>query len=276
MFSHLFKNRNVSESHVFLSFLLFVILGVCASLYLSRALIIEATWQDLHSPRLALFLTDDARFAFKMGDYYFNVRGSGVYDLDLARAAYEKANHINPRLPLAHYELARVYFVLGNPLQATEEINRELLVNPSNLRALYIRGLIEGTAGDLVSAANDFRAFTKWARTEWAGYNDLAWVLEKNGDYAGAKEATLLGLKNAHGAENNPWLWNSLGVAELNLGEKTNASNDFKKALELSRVLTLRDWQRSYPGNDPASAAGGLQNFQDAIEKNLRYASEPI
>lgn len=273
-----FKNYNFQkhEEHLFLLFSIFVIMGCMASIFLSRPYIVGMIWRDLNSPQMALFLTDNARFAFEMGDYYFNARGSGVYNLDLARVSYEKATTLTYQLPLAHYQLARVYFVLGNVSMATAEINRELVVNPTNLRALYIRGLIEGTAGDLVSAVQDFRAFTKWAPTEWAGYNDLAWVLSKSGDYVGAKEASLAGLKSAHGAESNPWLWNSLGVAELNLKEYVEASIAFKKAFTLAEKMELKDWRRAYPGNDPASALDGLQKFRDAISENLRRTSNRI
>lgn len=274
----LFKNHG-PQKHVerlFLFFLFFVILGCATSLFLSRPYIVGMIWRDLNSPSMALFLTDDARFAFEMGNYYFNVYDKGVYDLDLAAAAYERATSLNPKLPLARYQLARVYFVLGYAREAMAEINHELGVNPNNLRALYIRGLIEGTAGDYSSAVQDFGAFIKWAPTEWAGYNDLAWILEKSGDYAGAKNAALAGLKNAHAAESNPWLWNSLGVAELNLKDYAEAGAAFRKALMYAAKMEPRDWRRAYPGNDPILAEAGLREFQDVIEENLRRASNSM
>ncbi|MBI3627625.1 MAG: hypothetical protein HY220_02675 [Candidatus Sungbacteria bacterium] len=208
----------------------------------------------------------DAKLASGIGAYYFN---GGAYNLDIAEKAYRKAVTIDPRIFWGHYQLARIYFIEGKFDQAISETAKELGANPGNLRTLYVRGLIYGTQGDLVKAEDNFRRFTEWAPSEWAGYNDLAWVYSKDGKFKEAKETIRLAMRKIPNADTNPWLWNALGVAELNLGEK-DAQNSFESALNLAHHLSLQDWYKAYPGNQKDDAAQGLDQFKAAIKENLR------
>ena len=122
-------------------------------------------------------------------------------------------------MPGGHYQLARIAFVRSDFDTALREINAELAANPENLRSLYVRGLIygyRGLLGDLALAESDFTRFTEWAPSEWAGYNDLAWILAKEGKYQEIETVMARALKNVPGGTENPWLWNMLGVARLN------------------------------------------------------------
>lgn len=238
--------------------------------FISRDSLARLAWEKINRPDLALALLDkDEKFAISLGSYYFN---GGAYDLKKAKKAYEKALKSEHDPLWANYQLARVYFVEGDNAKALEYINKELKSNPENLRSLYVRGLIygyRGQAGDLEKAEADFRRFTGWSPKEWAGYNDLAWILSKQEKYGEAEKALNLAFKEISEAENNPWLWNALGVAELNLKKYPVAANSFKKAKKLAEKLTLKDWQHSYPGNNPASAEEGFSAFIAAIEENL-------
>src|SRR3989344_4940695 len=212
----------------------------------------------------------DAAEAVRLGNYYFN--GAGGDDLEKAEAGFTKAVEIDPKILWGHYQLARVYFVKGEKDRALEEINKELEVNPENLRSLYVRGLIYGYMPDLQRAEADFLRFTRWAPKEWAGYNDLAWILAKQGKYAEAEKAAEDGIKEAIGGGENAWLWNSLGVAQLNLEKYNDAEKSFRKALELARNMTENEWARAYPGNNPKGSSGGLRSFKAAVEANLSKA----
>jgi len=249
------------------------------SFFISRDAMARFAWQKYRSPKMAILLDgSDANLAMFIGNYYFNgVIGGGKYNPDVAFKAYKKAVSINPKILWGHYQLARIYFVKGNFDKAIEEINKELEANPENLRSLYVRGLIYGyrnQAGDLEKAESDFLRFTKWAPKEWAGYNDLAWILSKQGQYSEAEKTINLAFKEALDAKNNPWLWNALGVAELNLKEYASAKKSFENALTLAKKLTLNDWSHSYPGNDPSTSRDGLTAFISAINENLRRASQ--
>lgn len=245
--------------------------------FLSGNVLARFVWQNYRWPvAVSILNRSDADLAMFIGNYYFNgVIGSKEYDIDTAEKAFQKAISINPKILWGHYQLARILFVKGDNGAALKEINRELEANPENLRSLYVRGLIygySGKSGDFEKAEADFQSFTLWAPKEWAGYNDLAWILSKQGKYMEAEKAIVLALKEASDGGENPWLWNALGVAELNLKKYSSAADSLKKAKELAENLTEKEWRGSYPGNNPASAKEGLLAFLEAINENLRRA----
>lgn len=255
--------------YISISILAIAVLGF----FLSQDALARLAWQRYGRADMALALVrNDAGLAAQLGNYYFS---GGAYDLARAKNAYMKAVAADDKILWGHYQLARIIFVQGDFENSIVEINRELEANPENLRSLYVRGLIYGyrnLGGDLEKAEADFRRFTEWAPREWAGYNDLAWVLSKAGKYREARDTVKKAFQEIPDAGKNPWLWNSLGVAELNLGNYGNAERAFAKAKELALGLTEKEWRISYPGNNPGSAAEGLRAFRGALEENLSRA----
>jgi len=244
----------------------------------SRDNMAQFAWHDLESPGLALALVrSDPGLAMELGLYYFN---GGVYELDNAQKAFKKALKIDPRLPLGNYHLARVYFANGRGAgrKALKTINKEIKINPENVRAYYVRGVIRGygvTLGytdNYTGAIEDFAHFVEWNPMHWAGHNDLIWVLSAKGDYQEAKEAALRSFEVVPEAETNPWLWNGLGLAQLNIEEYKDAEISFKKAYELAKELAEGDWRRAYPGNNPANDRSSIKLFVRAIAENLRVS----
>jgi len=104
------------------------------------------------------------------------------------------------------------------------------------------------------------------------GYNDLAWILAKEGKYAEAEKAAQKGIKEALDGNKNPWLWNSMGVAQLNLKKYSEAKKSFEAVKKLAQNLTLQEWQRAYPGNNPEESARGLDAFKIAVQANFNTA----
>lgn len=244
----------------------------------SRDYLANLVWQKYGKPDLALVLVErDADLAMLLGSYYFGgTFGESEYDLAKAKRAYKKAVKADPSILWGHYQLARIYFVEGDFGRALSEISRELEANPENLRALYVRGLIYGyqnQQGDLERAEEDFGRFTEWIPKEWAGYNDHAWVLSRLGRHGDARRVIRSAFENTPDSASNPWLWNALGLAELNLGDLESARESFTVALKFARKLTAGDWVRAYPGNDPADAESGLTAFREAIEENIQRSS---
>lgn len=215
----------------------------------------------------------DVDLLTNLGDYYF---GGGEYNLIKAKRAYEKALSATSTPPLwTHYQLGRIYFVEGSYNKALEEVNLELKYYPENLRSLYVRGLIYGyrnSPGDLERAEADFRRFVEWAPKEWGGYNDLSWILLKQGKDDEVKEVLSKAFIEVPDAEKNPWLWNQKGVAELNLKEYANAATSFESALILANALSIEEWQKAYSANDPGQVENGLSDFRKALEENLQKA----
>lgn len=239
-------------------------------------------WSEWRAGPLALALDrSDANLAFAIGNHFFGNQaaigtgGDRPYDLPLARRAFSRAVAIDSSLPLAHYMRARIEFIQSDFSAALTDLATERALFPDNGRALYMRGLTyayRGLPGDLARAEQDFREFVAWAPREWAGYNDLAFVLAKDGQYARAAMALEEGIERADGGDENPWLWNALGVMELNSGNPTEAISALTKAQAFATSLTEAEWQKAYPGNDPRSARAGIEAMQASIARNLMAA----
>lgn len=239
-------------------------------------------WEQYRFAPVALALDrTDGRLALAIGNYYFgNQTAIGTaderpYDLPLAEKAYGKAIKIDPSLSLAHYMRARIEFVRSDFFAALADLNATLARSPENKRPLYFRGLTyayRGQAGDLALAEQDFRAFVAWAPKEWAGYNDLAFVLAKEKKYADAAEVLKEAIATAKGGAQNPWLWDALGVMQLNLGKPSSAVASLAKAQTFAGSLTETSWQKAYPGNNPALAKEGVEALQKGVAKNVLAA----
>ena len=242
-------------------------------------------WSEWRAGALALALDrSDAPLAATIGAYYFgnqfatDASEERPYDLSLARNAFGKAIEINPSMPFTRYLRARVEFVQSDFDAALEDLNTELRLSPENKRTLYMRGLVytyRGEAGDLSLAEQDFRTFVASMPKEWAGYNDLAFVLAKEGQYEHAAAVLKEGILKAEGGSKNPWLWDALGIMELNLGNSSTALDALIKAQGFAASLTSDDWQQAYPGNSPAGASDGIRAMRVGIARNLitAYAS---
>lgn len=266
-------------------------LGALASIVLAMAVLFYTpastvaaryTWNQWHTGELALILDKrDAALAFTIGEYYFgNQSAIGTpaarpYDLSLAEKAYGKAIEINSSIAFARYMRARIEFVRADFDAAVADLNAELSLYPANKRTLYMRGLTyayRGLPGDLSLAEDDFKTFILWTPREWAGYNDLAFVLAKENKYADAAKVLKEGIAKADDGAANPWLWDALGVMELNLNENKAALASLIKAQALAAPLTDIDWQRAYPGNNPSKAHSGIEAIKNGIARNVLKA----
>ena len=226
-------------------------------------------WQQTHFASLATFLaTRDAALRFEIGNYYF---GGGAYNTQKAEEYFKKALEIESDIQGAHYQLARVYFIRGDFYTALNEINKEIELYPDFKRSYYVRGLIYGYAKQPDKATADFKEFLKWKPESWAGHNDLAWVYFMKGDYKNSAETAREGLVSS---PNNVWLLNSLGVALLNEGKLTEAKEALTKAQTAAEAMTLADWGKSYPGNNPSVYGDGLDAMRASIKRNLALIAD--
>jgi tetratricopeptide (TPR) repeat protein len=247
------------------------IIGICAIFFWHDTIGVWF-WQRFHTERIALLLhRDDPDMLFEMGNSHFG--GSGSYDIALAQRYYTETLRLRYTFPEAHYQLGRTYFINGKFSSALFEIRETLRYNPEFKKAYYMYGLISGYANDLDGALWGFSEFIKRDDFNWAGYNDLAWVYFKKGDYQKVKEVSEQGLSKA---PNNPWLNNIYGTALLNLGNHEDALIAFRLALEQSEQLTALDWGRSYPGNDPRIYASGIEEMRNTIRNNIQLAEKTL
>lgn len=220
---------------------------------------------------------DDAGEAFERAEHYFNERN---YDLECARVAYARAAELDPQVDKwLWYQFGRIDFLEGAFDGAIYKFDRQVEYFGSEaVNVHYMRGLTygyrardEGRESDWQMAEEEFKQylsldpFSPWART------DLAWVYFSQGKYEEMKPVLEWGLRRD---PEHPWLLNMYGLALLNTGERDAARRHFAKALKEAQDLTVEDWGRSYPGNDPGSWPKGLAEMQQAIAKNLEIATQ--
>ena len=239
-----------------------VVLGI----FIYRNILAELLWDQakLFHPVL-LLNTDDRALAFLMGEHYFN--GAGGYDINRARLAYEDTVKIDPESFMGHYQLGRVYLVLGQFDKAREEMMVASGLNPDDLRPLYVQGLIETYAGNLGLAESLFSGFLdRGGDTAWGGFNDLSWVLLQEEKYDEAASIALRGL--AETDPRNPWLHNNLGVAYFNLKKYPEALLSLQNALTEAEEISDEEWFTAYSANDRGLTNLARNEFIASIHVN--------
>lgn len=205
--------------------------------------------------------------AYEIGAYHFDARNPTAYDIAFAERLFNRALEHDPKYPFAHHQLARIEFLKGDFASALWHINREIEFSASpSPSSYYVRGLIEGFAGDYESAIKDYKYVIENTPPNWAGINDYAWVLLKAGHYEEARAITDEGLKLF---VNNPWLLNSNAIARYELGDYEGALSQLQIAQPLVETISKEMWLKAYPGNDPQVASMGLKTFKDSVEENI-------
>ncbi len=205
--------------------------------------------------------------ALSYGEAHFNSKDPSQYDVDRAEYFFHKAALLDPTLPYLYHELARIEFLKGNFPNALSLINLQIALHGDKTpNSYYIRGLIEGFAGDYDAAARDYAHFLEIAPPNWAAINDYAWVLLKSGNPLQAASVTGLALNSF---PHNAWLLNTNATALYEIGDREQALVKARAAVVESRKLGPADWLLAYPGNDPRIAESGIGAFKAATLSNM-------
>lgn len=219
--------------------------------------------------------TDDP---FLRGEYYFNSDNApdGVYDLERAAYYYGKAVTETPeKYPLAWYQLSRVMFVQGRFYESLRYLDKqEQYFGDAVPNIYYMRGLVygflakdSGTEMYWDRAAENFKKFLAHQPESVFGYIDLSWIYFAQGKYDEMLETV-----GPFRDSDNPWIQNMYGLALLNTGKSAEACVVFTKADTDAVALTLHEWGRVYPGNDPVLWEPGLDSFRAAVKENKEKA----
>jgi tetratricopeptide (TPR) repeat protein len=196
---------------------------------------------------------------------------SQVYNVRLAQLLFKHAAY--PILPVqppryAHHQLSRTYFIQGKLNDAFEEINKELVIYPNNIKAYYILGLTNGYMDRTYEAIDAFSRYIEANPETWAGRNDKAWLQFRIGDIDGALETIQPIIKQY---PETPWVQNTYCALLINKPDRhEEAMTVCTLAKDLSDRMTPQDWGYAYPGNDPRIYREGLQAMKDSATKNLR------
>jgi tetratricopeptide (TPR) repeat protein len=252
---------SIEDTHHLVKVLLVMV--TCA-FFVTQSWIPVSALQALH-----VIVWPSAERAYAYGQNYFDVAHRTSYHPRIASWFYERALRTDSFFPLAHHQLARLAFLRGEYDVALMHINAEMVLpgGPKNPSSWYVRGLIRGFAGDYTGAIHDYKTYLRYDPKNWAAINDYAWVLLKSGD----PETALLALDEGLSYHpTNPWLTSNRAVALAELGFLEAAKVESTKAHMLADSVGVEDWNKAYPGNDPAAGQAGLNHFKAAIERNIR------
>lgn len=217
---------------------------------------------------------------FELGQFYFNHddEPGGPYDLELAQFYYEKAIAQDPGGdPMQWYQSGRIDFLEGDFDEALRKFDKQLEHFGDQVpNVYYMIGLTYGYKARITGEAEDwkkgeeaFETFISYfPEAPWSRV-DLAWIYFSQGKFEEMKPVLEEGMRYE---SNNPWLLNMYGLALYNTGDTAMAYEYFTFALELAQKLTVEDWGKSYPGNNPELWGEGLEEFRSIIQKNIALA----
>lgn len=252
------------------------IIFLVAGAYLGLSALVEAQQGEVLPPHL------EGKSYFEIGQYYFNHDDDpeGPYDIKKAEYYYTQAIAQNPYAhSLAWYQLGRIDFINGRFDAALEKFNTQIEYFGDSVPNVYYaigltygyRARAEGMKRDWEQAEEAFMQFIDFApHAPWPRV-DLAWIYFSQGKFEAMLPVLEAGL--AYEPE-NAWLLNMYGLALLNTGAKQEALQQFQKAQAQAALLTVAQWGKAYPGNNPDAWAQGLAEFRSVIEKNKALAQQ--
>lgn len=212
-------------------------------------------------------LVPSAQKAFDYGDFHFSASNPEYYDINLAQYYFYKAAAMDPYLPLVWHQLARTSFINDDLIKALDQIDIQIAQEGDAVpNSYYMRGLIEAYMKDYPAAEQDYAHFFKLDPISWAGANDYAWVLLKDGKPQLAAQV-VEGILTYE--PDNAWLLNSDAIARSEMGDATTARERLDEAAQAVSKLTPADWAIAYPGNDPNIDSEGLEQFKQAVQDNI-------
>lgn len=215
----------------------------------------------------AFALDPSAQRAYEYGTRHFDAAHPDMYDLYRASYFFTEASELDPEYPYLNHQQARIAFLKGDFTTALSEIDREIeIYGKEHSNAYYVRGLINGFAGDYEGSAEDYEVFLRAHPKNWAAINDYAWVLLKADRPRDALVAIDWGLLSW---PENPWLHNNRATALFEVGRIQEAREAAAAASRAVTDITEANWLEAYPGNDPLIAPQGIEAFKKAVAENM-------
>lgn len=221
----------------------------------------------LISEDVRLWIAPSAARAYAYGSRHLDATHPSRYDIKRAEFYLLKAFEFDSQYPNVQHQLARIAFLKGEFSRALARVNLEIEQNPNHTpSAYYLRGLIYGYMGNYDAAISDYKNYLESDPTNWAALNDYAWVLLKEGRFVDASNTTAGALSLW---PENPWLLNTHAISLYELGSFDAALVHSEAAARFVKMVSIQDWLRAYPGNDPKSAESGIHTLQESIMNNM-------
>jgi tetratricopeptide (TPR) repeat protein len=213
--------------------------------------------------------------AFSAGNIFFG-GVKPLYNLRISRTFYLVATHpLVSNLPprYAHHQLSRTYFIEGDLNRALDEARKELAIYPDNTSTYYVLGLTYGYLGRRHEGIEAFSRYIDSHPDTWAARNDKAWLQFRIGDIDGAI-ATIEPIVKQF--PYTPWVQNTYCSLLVTTKNYREAKGVCEHARDIIARMTVDDWGRAYPGNDPRIYDEGLEGMRESIEHNIELLEEGL
>ncbi len=154
-----------------------------------------------------------------------------------ARNAADRAILLQPTLPEARVALANVFTATGRPADANAELQRAIAADPGNEQALRLLARNEAEQGHVEEGIAILRKLIG-LRESWVNYRALGTLYWDDGRN---EEALGHFRQLTHLQPDNPWGYQMLGTAHLQLGQVDDAVSAFERSIAIrptARALT--------------------------------------
>ncbi len=157
--------------------------------------------------------------------------------VDEASEELRKALELDPNIPMLHFTLASMLRAKGNISGAIEELKQEVTLSQSNPKALEALGALYVEVGKELEAEGVYRQIIERFPDNVNAYMALGGIYNRMGEHAKSEQAYKkvieLNPKNAD------MIYYNVGVSiinksDLSSSDRENATNAFKKALEIN------------------------------------------
>ncbi len=174
--------------------------------------------------------------------------------LDLAQANADKSLRLDGNLAEGHLSLAYVFEKRGNQEKALDEIRSALAMDPANPRTLLWQAQIYARFNRWSDAQQAYLRLRTERPNYWMAYNDLGYVLDRQGKYQEALKAFRAATVAAPASA---LAYSNLGALLIRLGKFSDAEDQFAKSLK------LKPNGLAYSNLSEASRA--LGNYEEAL-----------
>jgi eukaryotic-like serine/threonine-protein kinase len=169
-----------------------------------------------------------ARLSQAYTRYYLLHRSPAA--IDLARGNCQTALDLSPDLVDGHLAQAAIFQYTGNEEGALRAIDKALLRDPSNARALVWQAQIFNRLNRWDEADGSFRRILREHPNSWLAYNEFGYVLDLQGRY---QEAVQAFRSSSLAAPNNSLALSNLGGEYLQIGRFVDGADLLKKCLSI-------------------------------------------
>ncbi len=160
-----------------------------------------------------------------------------------------------------YQDRAEVHRSMGNHLEALQDCDKAIELNPKLIDAYFRRGLTYTELGDLGLALENYDRTLDLDPEHVQAYIQRSWIHFRKEDYKRAKRdcQSAIGLDNACF-----WANYVLGIVNCLLGLKNNALTNFSRAIELSPNYVSARYHRGLLYQDLGDMPKALSDFEQA------------